>query len=54
MSYKARLFRFTRTASVNDLRADALTLELQRIKRKAVSYMIAQRNYGRASFLQGA
>lgn len=38
MSLKARLFRFTRTASVIDLRTDAVAQKLADIRRKALRY----------------
>lgn len=50
MSYKMTLFRFTRTASVMDLRADAATQMLDDRRKRAVSYMCANRNFGRATF----
>lgn len=50
MSFKMRAFQFTRTASVTDLRTDAATQERERIRRKALSYMMRCRTFGRASF----
>lgn len=51
MSYKARMFRFTRTLSVMDLRTDAATQSLDSIRRKASRYALLNRTTGtRATF----
>lgn len=53
MSFKARLFRFTRTAYVMDLRDDAQTQQLAAIKRKALAHMMRNKMFGRAVFPTG-
>lgn len=50
MSYKARLYRFTRTASIMDLRTDALAQEVERIRRKALSHMMRTKAFGLAVY----
>ena len=44
--FKRRLFRFTRTASVMDLRVDAMAAKLADIRRKAQRYAILHHTCG--------
>lgn len=48
--FKRKCFQFTRTASVIDLRTDALSQLLKARKRRAASFYYAHGMSGRASF----
>lgn len=46
MTYKARMFRFVRTACTMDLRTDAAAQRLAEIRRKALRYATLQHTCG--------